>query len=194
MFLGFSAEDRAENIRRVGEGSKLFVDGGVIVLSSFISPYLVDRQIVRELHKACQTPDGHDDPAKGTSLLEVYSLEIQLCTATKNTVHMKKIYPRTLNLNAAVADPRIMGVIRECGGKMHKTQREWERASNDFFEAFKNYDEATMLVTTDQNATDRNQTGLDGGGGPGPERHPRSRGFPRKKNKTPRTLLEVFGT
>ena len=55
---------------------------------------------------------------KGTSLLEVYSLEIQLCTATKNTVHMKKIYPRTLNLNAAVADPRIMGVIREEGGKM----------------------------------------------------------------------------
>ena len=76
------------------------------------------QKIVRELHRACQTPDGQDDPAKGTSLLEVYSLEIQLCTATKNTVHMKKIYPRTLNLNAAVADPRIMGVIREEGGKM----------------------------------------------------------------------------
>ena len=50
--LGFSAEDRAENIRRVGEVSKLFVDSGVILLSSFISPYLVDRQIVRELHEA----------------------------------------------------------------------------------------------------------------------------------------------
>ena len=54
--LGFSAEDRAENIRRVGEVSKLFVDGGVIVLSSFISPYLVDRQIVRELHEADNVP------------------------------------------------------------------------------------------------------------------------------------------
>ena len=54
--LGFSAEDRAENIRRVGEVSKLFVDGGVIVLSSFISPYLVDRQIVRELHAADSMP------------------------------------------------------------------------------------------------------------------------------------------
>ena len=54
--LGFSAEDRAENIRRVGEVSKLFVDGGVIVLSSFISPYLVDRQIVRELHEADDMP------------------------------------------------------------------------------------------------------------------------------------------
>ncbi len=54
--LGFSAEDRAENIRRVGEVSKLFVDGGVIVLSSFISPYLADRQIVRELHAADNMP------------------------------------------------------------------------------------------------------------------------------------------
>lgn len=49
--LGFSAEDRKENIRRVGEVSKLFVDAGVIVLSSFISPYEEDRYIVRKLHE-----------------------------------------------------------------------------------------------------------------------------------------------
>lgn len=49
--LGFSAEDRSENIRRIGEISKLFVDTGVIALSSFISPYRSDRDIVRELHK-----------------------------------------------------------------------------------------------------------------------------------------------
>jgi adenylylsulfate kinase len=48
--LGFSAEDRTENIRRIGEIAKLFVDAGVIALSSFISPYKVDRQRVRELH------------------------------------------------------------------------------------------------------------------------------------------------
>lgn len=50
--LGFSADDRKENIRRVGEVSKLFVDAGVIVLSSFISPYEEDRNIVRKLHEA----------------------------------------------------------------------------------------------------------------------------------------------
>jgi adenylylsulfate kinase len=49
--LGFSAEDRTENIRRIGEISKLFVDTGVIVLSSFISPYRADRDIVRALHE-----------------------------------------------------------------------------------------------------------------------------------------------
>jgi adenylylsulfate kinase len=50
--LGFSAQDRTENIRRIGEISKLFVDTGVIVLSSFVSPYRADRDIVRELHDA----------------------------------------------------------------------------------------------------------------------------------------------
>jgi adenylylsulfate kinase len=49
--LGFSAEDRTENIRRIGEVSKLFVDSGVIALSSFISPYRADRDEVRALHE-----------------------------------------------------------------------------------------------------------------------------------------------
>lgn len=49
--LGFSAEDRTENIRRIGEIAKLFVDTGVIVLSSFVSPYRADRDIVRKLHE-----------------------------------------------------------------------------------------------------------------------------------------------
>ena len=48
--LGFSAEDRAENIRRIGEIAKLFADTGVITLSSFISPYREDRDRVRAIH------------------------------------------------------------------------------------------------------------------------------------------------
>lgn len=48
--LGFSEEDRKENIRRIGEISKLFVDTGVITLSSFVSPYRGDRDEVRTLH------------------------------------------------------------------------------------------------------------------------------------------------
>jgi adenylylsulfate kinase len=59
--LGFSAEDRTENIRRIGEISKLFVDTGVIVLSSFVSPYRADRDLVRKLHA-----DG------GMDFIEVY--------------------------------------------------------------------------------------------------------------------------
>ena len=45
--LGFSAEDRAENIRRIGEVGKLFVDAGIITLTSFVSPYREDRDKVR---------------------------------------------------------------------------------------------------------------------------------------------------
>ncbi len=48
--LGFSAEDRTENIRRIGEVAKLFSDAGIITLASFISPYLADRDNVRQLH------------------------------------------------------------------------------------------------------------------------------------------------
>ncbi|PCJ17033.1 MAG: adenylyl-sulfate kinase [Gammaproteobacteria bacterium] len=47
--LGFSDEDRVENIRRIGETSKLFVDAGLIVLSAFISPFSAERKMVREL-------------------------------------------------------------------------------------------------------------------------------------------------
>lgn len=47
--LGFSAFDRCENIRRVGEVAKLFVDAGVVVLAAFISPYREDRDRVRAL-------------------------------------------------------------------------------------------------------------------------------------------------
>ena len=50
--LGFSAEDRTENIRRIGEIAKLFVDCGVLSLSSFISPYREDRDTVRALHNS----------------------------------------------------------------------------------------------------------------------------------------------
>lgn len=45
--LGFSPEDRTENIRRIGEVGKLFVDAGVIAICSFISPYKADRDAVR---------------------------------------------------------------------------------------------------------------------------------------------------
>ncbi len=46
--LGFSAEDREENIRRIGEVGKLFVDAGIVTITAFISPYRKDRDIARE--------------------------------------------------------------------------------------------------------------------------------------------------
>ena len=47
--LGFDDADRVENIRRVGEVAKLMLDAGIVVISSFISPFISDREMVREL-------------------------------------------------------------------------------------------------------------------------------------------------
>ncbi len=69
--LGFSAEDRAENIRRIGEVAKLFADSGLIVITSFISPYITDRDLARKLH---------DDA--GVPFLEVF-VEVPLAVAEK---------------------------------------------------------------------------------------------------------------
>src|SRR2546421_3667479 len=54
--LGFSAEDRAENIRRIGEVAKLFGDASMITLASFISPYRRDRDLARKLHEDAKLP------------------------------------------------------------------------------------------------------------------------------------------
>jgi len=59
--LGFSPEDREENIRRIGEVARLFADAGVLTFTSFISPYRADRDRAREIHKAA-----------GLAFIEVY--------------------------------------------------------------------------------------------------------------------------
>src|SRR5438128_5100392 len=54
--LGFSAADREENIRRIGEVARLFADAGLVTMTSFISPYRKDRDTVRALHVAGKLP------------------------------------------------------------------------------------------------------------------------------------------
>merc|ERR1719498_211390 len=104
------------------------------------------QRLVRNLHKTCLKPDGSDDMSKGSHLLEVYALEIQMCALTKNSLRMKEIYPKTINLTSAIADPRNIPAIRESGGKMHMSEKKWEAAYNEFFEAFKNYQETGNAV------------------------------------------------
>lgn len=108
---------------------------------------------------------------KGTQLLEIYALEIQMYTAQKNNKKLKALYEQSLHIKSAIPHPLIMGVIRgthrllcsflkrtieksgvdlfrkfvcfaECGGKMHLREAQYEQAHTDFFEAFKNYDES----------------------------------------------------
>jgi COP9 signalosome complex subunit 2 len=134
-------------------------------------PHLIQK--VRELHQACQKDDGSDDPAKGTYSLEIYALEIQMYAETRNNKRLKALYQRALTVHSAVPHPKIMGIIRECGGKMHMSEENWKDAQSDFFESFKNYDEAgsmqriqvlkylvltTMLMKSDINPFDSQET------------------------------------
>ena len=70
--LGFSAADREENIRRVGEVARLFADAGLFALTSFISPYRKDRDAARRIHER--------NPGGALPFVEVYlSTPIECC-------------------------------------------------------------------------------------------------------------------
>ncbi|EGG11799.1 uncharacterized protein MELLADRAFT_102166 [Melampsora larici-populina 98AG31] len=113
-------------------------------------------QVITKLHAAIDGPTAssnaegsqqrkesiESDNSIGTLLLEVLAIEIQMYTDRKESKKLRKIYDQTLNVKSTIPHPRIMGIIRECGGKMHMSEKEWAKAQIDFFEAFKNYDEA----------------------------------------------------
>lgn len=63
-------------------------------------------------------------------MLRVY----QIYTEQKNTKKLKELYIRALAIKSAIPHPRIMAIIRECGGKMHMHERLWSDAATDFFE------------------------------------------------------------
>ncbi|UJR15391.1 hypothetical protein I4U23_002339 [Adineta vaga] len=98
-------------------------------------------KVIKDLYKLCDSPEGVDSQHRGTQLLEIYALEIQMHTSQKNNKKLKQLYEASLHIKSAIPHPLIMGVIRECGGKMHLREQEYEKAHTDFFEAFKNYDE-----------------------------------------------------
>ncbi|KAI0308082.1 hypothetical protein B0F90DRAFT_116142 [Multifurca ochricompacta] len=102
-------------------------------------------RLIRELYAATEAASsGEDQSQKGTQLLEIYALEIQMHNETRNYKKLKEIYNASNSIRSAIPHPRIMGIIKECGGKMWMGERQWTRASEDFFESFRNYDEAGL--------------------------------------------------
>ncbi|KAB5592446.1 COP9 signalosome complex subunit 2 [Ceratobasidium theobromae] len=104
--------------------------------------------VISELHRSATSSttssagDDTSDQSRGTLLLEIYALEIQMYNETKNWKKLKEIYNKSSDVRSAIPHPRIMGVIKECGGKMWMGEKQWARASTDFFESFRNYDES----------------------------------------------------
>ena len=93
--LGFSAEDREENIRRIGEVAKLFADAGLITMTSFISPYRKDRDQARKLH---------DD--SGLNFIEVFvDTPLEVCESRDPKGLYKKARQGDLKGFTGVDDP-----------------------------------------------------------------------------------------
>ncbi|KAJ5075572.1 cop9 signalosome complex subunit 2 [Anaeramoeba ignava] len=99
-------------------------------------------RILRELHKSVENQDGTLNQDKGTQMLEINAVEIQLYTELKDHKRLKGVYNSALQIKTAIPHPNILGIIKESGGKMFMSERQWKNAYNDFFEAFKAYDEA----------------------------------------------------
>ncbi|KAF4742685.1 COP9 signalosome complex subunit 2, partial [Perkinsus olseni] len=101
------------------------------------------KKVLAELHSHVEECDYNgDEGAKSAKLLDVYSLELQVAVAEKDNARVRGIYPKTLSLTHTIADPRNVAVIRESGGKLFMAERRWNDAYNEFFESFKNYQEA----------------------------------------------------
>lgn len=71
--LGFSPEDRTENIRRIGELARLFVDAGLVVLAAFVAPYADDREAIRQM----VGPENYVEVYVNTSLEECEARDVK---------------------------------------------------------------------------------------------------------------------
>jgi COP9 signalosome complex subunit 2 len=77
-----------------------------------------------------------------TQLMEIYALEIQLYSRQKDLKKLRLVYDKAMAIRGGIPHPRTIALIQELGGKMHMAAREFEAASQTFFQAFKSYDEA----------------------------------------------------
>jgi COP9 signalosome complex subunit 2 len=68
-----------------------------------------------------------------------------MCHQMKDKQRLKKIYPKTMNLKAVISDPRVMGIIKECGGKMYMAEKRWAQALEELYESFQYYSDSGNL-------------------------------------------------
>ena len=68
------------------------------------------------------------DMSKGNMLLEAFALEIQMCIETREQRRMKEIFQTSKKFSTVIEDPRVVGIIKECGGKMYMSEKRWDAA------------------------------------------------------------------
>jgi len=111
--------------------------------STELTPNNVDRKMsitsIQGSHLSANASSANS--TRGAQFLEVYALEIQMCTEQRNYKRLKELYSRALSVKSAMVSVLDQGIIRECGGKMHLREMAYDSALTDFFEAFKCFDE-----------------------------------------------------
>ena len=102
-------------------------------------------QLIMDLKKTCRKANAENDSlldvdvydvSKGNQLLEVFAMEIQMCIDTREQLRMKQIYNLTQKFTAVIEDPRVVGIIKECGGKMYMSEKRWSAALEEFRASF----------------------------------------------------------
>ncbi|KAG5438892.1 hypothetical protein PCANB_002222 [Pneumocystis canis] len=99
-------------------------------------------KILVQLYEVCKNYSGSTDQWKDAYFFEIYSLQIQMYFEVKNNKRVKELYHQMLKIKSLIIHPYIMGIIKESSGKIHMEEKLWEEAQIDFFESFKNYNEA----------------------------------------------------
>jgi len=98
--------------------------------------------LLESMHNSCKI-DGEDDPTKGNQLIEIYAMKIEryLRDTNPDLKILKNLYTKAVTIKA-ICNPRYLGIIHECGGKLFLVERNYKDANTDFIEAFKGYDSA----------------------------------------------------
>ena len=88
------------------------------------------------------TSSSSSSSSGGTHVMEIAALQIQLYSRLKDNKKLRAAYHRAMSVRGGIPHPRTLALIQELGGKMHMSQRNFNDASQAFFQAFKSYDEA----------------------------------------------------
>ena len=81
------------------------------------------RQLIQQLRLSCLTPEGQEDQKKGTQLMEIIQIDIQMSTLRKDNKKLKQLYEKSKQIKSAIPHPLTKGIIHECGGKMHLSEQ-----------------------------------------------------------------------
>lgn len=86
--------------------------------------------------------NSSSNSASSTQSIEIYALQIQLYSRQKDNKKLRETFTHAMNVRGGIPHPRTLAMIQELGGKMHMASKEYEQATQTFFQAFKSYDEA----------------------------------------------------